>query len=117
MGAPCVGGEIVGERDLGAIAGVGRGALLFMGLLLALVIASRGGHCLRAPAQGACPYANICEHCPNFVTDTASIAVLSAQRIDTAALADDAEQRGWIDEAGRHRKLLDRLDTLIAQTG
>jgi integrase len=83
------------------------------------VIKSRlaGGHCLRAPAQGACPYANICEHCPNFVTDTASIAVLSAQHIDTAALADDAEQRGWIDEADRHRKLLDRLDTLIAQTG
>jgi site-specific recombinase XerD len=76
-----------------------------------------GGHCLRAPAQGACPYANICEHCPNFVTDTASIAVLSAQRIDAAALADDAEQRGWIDEADRHRKLLARLDTLIAQTG
>lgn len=85
----------------------------------ASVIKSRlaGGHCLRAPAQGACPYANICEHCPNFVTDTASIAVLSAQRIDTAALANDAEQRGWIDEADRHRKLLDRLDTLIAQTG
>jgi site-specific recombinase XerD len=83
------------------------------------VIKSRlaGGHCLRAPAQGACPYANICEHCPNLVTDTASIAVLSAQRIDTAALADDAEQRGWIDEADRHRKLLARLDTLIAQTG
>jgi integrase len=83
------------------------------------VIKSRlaGGHCLRAPAQGACPYANICEHCPNFVTDTASIAVLSAQRIDTAALADDAEQRGWIDEADRHRKLLARLDTLIDQTG
>lgn len=83
------------------------------------VIKSRlaGGHCLRAPAQGACPYANICEHCPNFVTDTASIAVLSAQRIDAAALADDAEQRGWIDEADRHRKLLARLDTLIAQTG
>jgi len=83
------------------------------------VIKSRlaGGHCLRAPAQGACPYANICEHCPNFVTDTASIAVLSAQRIDTAALADDAEQRGWIDEADRHRKLLARLDTLISQTG
>ena len=75
------------------------------------------GHCLRASAQGACPYANICEHCPNFVTDTASIAVHSAQRIDTAALADDAEQRGWIDEADRHRKLLDRLDTLIAQAG
>jgi integrase len=76
-----------------------------------------GGHCLRATAQGACPYANICEHCPSFRTDTASIAVLSAQRIDTAALADDAEQRGWIDEADRHRKLLARLDTLIAQAG
>lgn len=76
-----------------------------------------GGHCLRAPAQGACPYANICEHCPSFRTDTASIAVLSAQRIDTAALADDAEQRGWIDEADRHRKLLSRLDSLIAQAG
>jgi hypothetical protein len=82
------------------------------------VIKSRlaGGHCLRATAQGACPYANICEHCPSFRTDTASIAVLTAQRIDTAALADDAEQRGWIDEADRHRRLLARLDTLIAQT-
>ncbi len=29
-----------------------------------------GGFCLRAPAQGACVYANICEHCPNFRTDT-----------------------------------------------
>lgn len=74
-----------------------------------------GGHCLRAPAQGACPYANICEHCPNFRTDAASIAVLAAQRVDARALADDAQARGWIDEADRHRRLLDRLDTLIAQ--
>lgn len=73
-----------------------------------------GGHCLRAPAQGACPYANICEHCPSFRTDTASIAVLAAQRVDTRALAAAAEARGWIDEADRHR-LLHRLDTLIAQ--
>ena len=28
-----------------------------------------GGYCLRAPAQGACPYANICEHCPSFRTE------------------------------------------------
>lgn len=75
-----------------------------------------GGHCLRALAQGACPYANICEHCPSFRTDTASIAVLAAQRVDTEALAADAQARGWIDEADRHHKLLDRLDTLIAQT-
>lgn len=74
-----------------------------------------GGHCLRAPAQGACPYANICEHCPSFRTDAASVAVLAAQRLDTEALLADAAGRGWIDEADRHRRLLDRLDTLIAQ--
>lgn len=74
-----------------------------------------GGHCLRAPAQGSCPYANICEHCPNFRTDTASIAVLTAQHIDTQTLAQDAEQRGWIAEADRHRQLLARLDALLAQ--
>ena len=75
-----------------------------------------GGHCLRAPAQGACPYANICEHCPSFRTDVASVAVLGAQRVDTEALLIDAQDRGWIDEADRHRRLLDRLDILIAQT-
>lgn len=76
-----------------------------------------GGHCLRAPAQGACPYANICEHCPNFRTDTTNLGVLAAQRVDTQALAADAERRGWIDEADRHHRLLARLDALMAQTG
>jgi len=74
-----------------------------------------GGYCLRAPAQGSCPYANICEHCPNFHTDAASISVLSAQRIDAEALAADAESRGWIEEADRHRRLITRLDTLLAE--
>jgi len=75
-----------------------------------------GGYCLRAPAQGACPYANICEHCPSFRTDAASITVLSAQRVDAEALAADAEARGWITEADRHRRLIARLDTLLAST-
>ncbi len=75
-----------------------------------------GGYCLRAPAQGACPYANICEHCPSFRTDAASQAVLAAQRIDAETLAADAEARGWADEADRHRRLVARLDALIAQT-
>lgn len=73
-----------------------------------------GGYCLRAPAQGACPYANICEHCPSFRTDAASNAVLAAQRVDAIALAADAEARGWGDEAERHRRLIGRLDALIA---
>jgi integrase len=74
-----------------------------------------GGFCLRAPAQGACTYANICEHCPSFHANASSLAVLSAQRVDTRALAQDAEERGWITEAARHHRLIARLDTLIEQ--
>ena len=74
------------------------------------------GFCLRAPAQGACVYANICEHCPNFRTDTSYLPVLAAQRTDTQALAKDAEQRGWISEAQRHHQLIARLDAAIAET-
>ncbi len=72
-----------------------------------------GGFCLRAPAQGACPYANICEHCPSFHTEPSSLPILAAQRVDAEALARDAEQRGWIAEAERHQRLIARLDTLI----
>jgi integrase len=74
-----------------------------------------GGFCLRAPAQGACTYANICEHCPNFRTDTGYLPVLAAQKADAEQLARDAEARGWISEADRHRKLIARLDDLITQ--
>jgi integrase len=75
-----------------------------------------GGFCLRAPAQGACPYANICEHCPSFHTEAGSLPIMAAQRVDAEALARDAEQRGWIAEAERHRRLIARLDTLITKT-
>ena len=75
-----------------------------------------GGFCLRAPAQGACSYANICEHCPSYRAEPSSLPILAAQRIDAQALADDAEQRGWIDEAHRHHNLLARLDALITAT-
>jgi hypothetical protein len=74
-----------------------------------------GGFCLRAPAQGACAYANICEHCPNFRTDTGYLPVLAAQKADTEQLAADAEARGWISEADRHHKLIARLDDLISK--
>jgi integrase len=78
-----------------------------------------GGFCVRAQAQGPCAYANICEHCPNFRTDIGYLPVLAAQRADTETLARDAEARGWISEADRHRRLIERLDTHIrqAQTG
>jgi len=74
-----------------------------------------GGFCLRAPAQGACPYANICEHCPSFRTDSTHLPVLAAQRQDAHPLAADAEARGWIDEADRHHRLIARLDAAMAQ--
>jgi hypothetical protein len=74
-----------------------------------------GGYCVRTAAQGVCPYTNICEHCPNFRTDAAFMPVLQAQRQDAALLAQDAEQRGWGEEATRHRRLIARLDKLIDQ--
>ena len=74
-----------------------------------------GGFCVRAQVQGPCAYANICEHCPNFRTDTSYLPVLAAQRADTETLARDAEARGWTGEAERHRRLLERLDTHIRQ--
>jgi integrase len=74
-----------------------------------------GGFCLRAPAQGACTYANICEHCPSFHAEPSSLPILAAQRVDAEALATDAEKRGWIAEAERHRRLVAQLDTLISE--
>ena len=73
----------------------------------------------RAHAQGACAYANICEHCPDFRTDTGYLPVLVAQRADAETLAKDAEARGWGGEVERHRRLIERLDAHIhqAQTG
>ena len=72
-----------------------------------------GGYCLRTAAQGACAYANICEHCPNFRSEPTFLPILAAQRSDAAALAADAEARGWGEEAARHRKLVGRLDVLM----
>lgn len=75
-----------------------------------------GGYCIRTAAQGACAYANICEHCPNFRSDTTFLPVLAAQRTDAQALADDARRRGWDDEVDRHLQLIERLDALIGHT-
>jgi hypothetical protein len=44
------------------------------------------------------------------------LAVLSAQRVDAQALAEDAERHGWNDEARRHTALVDRLDDVITRT-
>ncbi|QYB00233.1 site-specific integrase (plasmid) [Rhodococcus sp. USK10] len=72
-----------------------------------------GGYCLRTPTQGACAYANICEHCPNFRTGPAFLPILATQRADAATLAADADARGWGDEAARHLRLVERLDLIM----
>jgi hypothetical protein len=74
-----------------------------------------GGFCLRAPAQGACAYAAICEHCPSFHAEPSSLPILAAQRVDAAALAVDAEKHGWITETDRHNRLVTQLDALISE--
>ncbi len=76
-----------------------------------------GGYCVRTLAQGACAYTNICEHCPNFRSDATFLPTLLTQRADTADLLADAEARGWGEEAARHRRLIDRLDKLVAESG
>ncbi len=75
-----------------------------------------GGYCLRTQAQGACVYANICEQCPNFRTESTFLPILAAQRADAATLAADADARGWGEEATRHRSLVERLDLVINRT-
>ncbi|HVA75870.1 MAG TPA: tyrosine-type recombinase/integrase [Acidimicrobiales bacterium] len=73
-----------------------------------------GGYCLRSLAQGPCAYTHVCEHCPNFRTDHSFLPMLVTQRADAAKLVADAEGRGWGEEAARHRRLIERLDRLIA---
>lgn len=75
-----------------------------------------GGYCVRTAAQGVCPYTNICESCPSFRSDATFLPTLMLQRADTQALLEDAEKRGWGEEAARHRRLADRLDRLISTT-
>ena len=63
------------------------------------------GFCARPKAAGPCPYANICEQCDFFVPDPQAAAAITAQLEDVRALHDDAQARGWDDEAARHRRV------------
>jgi len=68
------------------------------------------GLCARDPAAGACPYANICEQCDNFVPTPDDAPVLHAQLGDIRRLREDATARGWTDETARHDRVIDRLE-------
>jgi hypothetical protein len=72
------------------------------------------GYCSRDPVAGACPYANICEQCDNFVPAPEFALVLKSQLADVKALRSDAEQRGWTGEAARHAGVASRSTCVVS---
>lgn len=69
----------------------------------------------RPGSRSPCPYANICERCDNFVPDPAADAVITAQLADIHTPQDDAETRGWDDEAARHARVAADLERHLIQ--
>jgi integrase len=69
-----------------------------------------GGYCSRHLAAEACPYANVCETCDNFVPTQEFVPALRAQLEDVRALKEDAERRGWPNEVARHGRVAAALD-------
>jgi hypothetical protein len=66
------------------------------------------GYCSRHEAAGACPYANICETCDNFITGPEFSDAIQNQ-LTIQHLQADAETRGWDGEAARHARVADAL--------
>ena len=62
--------------------------------------------CSRQLAAEACPCANVCEHCDNYVTAHEFVPALQAQLTDVTALRDDAAERGWNTEVARHARVI-----------
>lgn len=67
------------------------------------------GYCSRHLAQDACPYANICEQCDNYMPAAEFAPTLRSQLADVEALRNDAQQRDWPSESQRHTRVADRL--------
>ena len=74
------------------------------------------GYCSRHLAADPCPYANICEHCDNYVPAPEFATTLQDQLTDVQTLRDDARNRGWTSEMNRHQHLIERLQTHPAST-
>ncbi len=69
------------------------------------------GYCSRPQAAGACPYANICEQCDNFIPNPEGTALIASQLQDIRTLQADAQARGWPNEEARHRHVAETLET------
>jgi hypothetical protein len=68
------------------------------------------GYCSRHLVAGACPYANVCETCDNFVPTPEFAPVLKSQLEDVRHLREDAELRGWQSEVERHSRVVSALE-------
>ena len=68
------------------------------------------GYCSRELAAEACPYAYVCETCPNFVTTAEFAPAIAAQLTDVRDLRDDAESRNWTSEVRRHERVIASLE-------
>lgn len=69
------------------------------------------GYCARELAAQACPYANICETCENFIPAPEFASALTAQLTDIQTLRDDAAERGWDSETARHQNVIQALES------
>ena len=74
------------------------------------------GYCARPIAAGPCSYANICEQCDNFQPAPEFAEALRDQLADVTVLREDAEQRGWTDEATRHDRVANALGRHLRRT-
>ncbi len=68
------------------------------------------GFCSRHLAAEACPYANVCETCDNFVPAPAFVPALRSQLADIRELQADAQRRGWTSEVERHGRVIESLE-------
>jgi integrase len=68
------------------------------------------GYCSRDLVADACPYANICEQCDNYVATPEFQPALEAQLADIHTLRDDAKTRGWESETARHDRVIASID-------
>lgn len=74
------------------------------------------GYCSRDLVAEACPYANICEGCSNYVTAPEFTPALQDQLADVQALHADAQNRGWASEAARHAGVITSLKSHLQRT-
>lgn len=68
------------------------------------------GFCSRHLAAEACPYANVCETCDNFVPAPEFVPALRSQLADIHELQADAERRRWSGEIERHGRVIESLE-------